>query len=74
MSIFALFVSAGVIFNGAFLPCQHPYFYIGYILHRSFILFFRVFNGRITRKEDLSMVVLYSKENIMENVCGGDRF
>ena len=74
MSSFALFASAGVIFNGAFLPCQYPYFYIGYILHRSFILFFRVFNGRITRREDLPMVALSSKEKIMENLCGGDRF
>ena len=33
-----------------------------------------VASGSSTRKKDLQMLVLKSKEQIMENVCRGDRF
>ena len=44
------------------------------LILQNFILYFWDFNGRSTRKEDLQMLVLESKEKIMENFCGGERF
>ena len=50
------------------------YFQIFDKLLRNFILFFKDFNGRSTRKEYLQMILLKSKEKMMRNACGRDQF
>ena len=41
---------------------------------QNFVLFFWDFNGSNSKKKDLQMLVMKSKESQMENVHGSDQF